>query len=167
MLAPTTLVVGVLGIAPAVEVELDRLGVELRPVVELDALAQFDGVGAAAVLGFRNLGGEGRCQIEALWFEAEQGIQDLAGSPEGLAVGGVDGVQADRVREPAEDEGAASASTAAYGPAAAAPGQAEQRHAGQAGPAQPEEVAAAYLPFQGSPFPRCYSLFIRANRPYG
>jgi hypothetical protein len=38
-LAPTALVVGVLGVSPAVEIELDRVGVELRPVVELDAIA--------------------------------------------------------------------------------------------------------------------------------
>src|SRR3712207_1483003 len=99
-----TLVVGVLGITPAVEVELDRVGVELRPVVKLDALAQFDGVGATAILGLWNLRGESGSHIEALGLEAEQGIHHLAGRPEGLAVGGVDGVKGDRVRQPAEDE---------------------------------------------------------------
>src|SRR5215213_8186495 len=61
--APASLVVGVLGVAPAVEVELHRIGVELRPVVELDALAQLEGVGTPTVFGLWNLRREGRRQF--------------------------------------------------------------------------------------------------------
>ena len=82
----------VLGVAPAVEVELDRLGVEGRAVVELDAGPQLDGVRQAAVLGLGDLGRQGRLQVEALRREVEQRVEDLARRPEGLAVGGVDGV---------------------------------------------------------------------------
>src|SRR5829696_1503059 len=68
--APTPLVVGVLGVSPAVEVELHRIGVELRPVVELDAIAQLDGVGKPAVFRLWNLGREGRRQFEGPGLEA-------------------------------------------------------------------------------------------------
>jgi len=45
-------VVGVLGIPPAVEVELYRIGIELRSIVELDAFAQLEGVGKPPFSGF-------------------------------------------------------------------------------------------------------------------
>src|SRR5215210_1223328 len=130
--APTTLMVRVLGVAPAVEVELHRIGVELRPVVELDALAQLEGVGTPTVFGLWYLRRQGRRQVEGARLEAQQRVEDLAGGPQRLAVGDVDGIQPHRVSPSAEDERTApSTSASTDGPPATAPGNSDQRHPGE------------------------------------
>src|SRR5215207_7131288 len=148
-LAPAALVVGVVAVAPAVEVELDRLGVELGAVVELYAVPELEGVGPAAVLRLGDLGRERGYYVGALWREVEQAVEDLARHPQRLAVCGVDRVERYRVRPTPEDEGvapcAAATSATLDGPAPTATCHAEQRRAGQARATQPEEVTAAYL----------------------
>src|SRR5918993_2709407 len=173
-LSPAALVVGVVAEAPAVEVEDDRLRIEFRAVMELDTLAQRQGVGLTPVFGRGDPGRQRRHQVEGPRRKVQEGIEDLACNTERLTVGRVDGVERNRVRPPCEDEGVpASASTAtADGSTTTATGRAEQRRACKSGTAQLEEVAAAYLPClvcpcQDGPFPDRHSLFVRNNILYG
>src|SRR5918995_3872599 len=143
-------VVGVLAVAPAVEVELDGFGVELGAVVELDPLPELEGVGAATVFGLGDLGSERRYDVGALGCEVEQAVEDLTRNPQRLAVSGVYGIQRYRVCPPPEDEGVAASAPSTLlatldGLSPTAARDAEQGRAGQTGAAQPEEVTTAYV----------------------
>jgi hypothetical protein len=139
-LAPTTLVVRALGVAPAIPVELDRIGVECLSVLEFDAVSEREGLREAPFLGLGYLGGKRWHQLEAIGREVEKGVEDLAGDPEGLAVRSIYGVQRHGVGPTAEDERVAtraSTTAARYGSTAPATGHAEQGRACQARPAEP------------------------------
>ena len=138
------LMVGVVTVAPAVEVELDRLGVEGDAVVEPHTLPQPEGVGAPTVLGFGHLGGQRGHQVGAFPCVLQKCAKDVARHVRRGVVRLVDGVERDRIDPLAEDEGAAGCSLPAadrlFTPATH---DAEQRGARQARTAQPHEFPAA------------------------
>ena len=97
-------VVGVVGEAPALEVEDHCIGIEVGAVVELDALAQ-----GAGPLGGIFIGGalfsQCRDRVGGAGGEGVQVLQDLARDTEQLAIGDDGGIQADRIGAAAVDEG--------------------------------------------------------------
>src|SRR5690606_6926286 len=108
-------------VVPALEVEADRLAVEVGAVVELHALDQVERVLEAVVADVPGLG-EQRCGVRGAGDRADEALEDLAGDAERLAVAGERGVERARVggrREGERHLAAAGAAVAATGLAAA------------------------------------------------
>ncbi len=115
--------------------------------MEFDAFPQLEGVHEPVVLGLGNIGGEHGNNIDAARLEAHEGVEDLDAHLRRFAVGGMYGVERDRVSAPAEGEDvAAPARPAAYGPPATAARDPEQGRAGERRPAQLEEATPIYGP---------------------
>ncbi|MCY1231800.1 hypothetical protein D9M72_442610 [compost metagenome] len=90
-------------VEPSVEVGADSRGIEACTVLEGDALAELEGVGAAFV-GFRPLSGEqGSGQPRGL-VHSHKALQDLAGDPVGLHIGCQRGIKSQRLGRRAEGE---------------------------------------------------------------
>ena len=96
-----------LEVVPAVEVEADRLGVEVGAVGERHALAEGEGV-LQPVLGDLVVLGQGRLDVGAAGLRGQQAVVDLPGDAEALTVGGERRVEHGRVAGSAEDERAAA-----------------------------------------------------------
>ena len=94
----------VLRVEHAIEVELDRVGVEVAAVVELHALAQREGVGLAVRRhgpGF----GEARFDVEARRLVAQQPVVDVAEDPEVADRHGLGRVERLEFRDVPDDQG--------------------------------------------------------------
>ncbi len=96
-------VLGVLVVQHAVEVELDRFGVERRAVVELDALAEREGVGLA-VRGNLPLLGQRRFDLQRAAAEPDEAVVEVHQDAEIVGRGDRVGVQRLRLGDLADDE---------------------------------------------------------------
>ena len=81
------------------------VGVKLGPVVELDPLAEFEGIGLAVLADGPGLG-QPRLQGRGLVLVEDQGLEDVVADHERVAVGLVGpGVQPDRIAAPGRRPG--------------------------------------------------------------